>query len=228
MLSNLVTIPTIIKPERVARLAHRYAFNMAVKSVWILDNGHEDLQTIYKYTRGEVKISIVPTYGMKLYEQWNFAIKRATELNYDTVTISNDDIDIAEDLIYKMQQAISSDEDCWIVYPANKSQYDETGFTVQTHGTKADGGLDGCCFMLKTQAVKEGLPPIDENFIWWGGDDDLVINIDRMNKKQLRVVNTWVDHQNEGTVSNGDQFLHLHEAKKNDIAYLRSKWRINR
>ena len=228
MWSNLVTIPTIIKPERVARLAHKYAHDDAVTSIWILDNGHDDLDTLVNLTKDEEKIIIVPTHGMKLYEQWNYAINKATEFSYSTVVISNDDIDISENAVQKMEDAIKSDNDCWIVYPANKVLYNESGFILQTYGTKADGGLDGCCFMLKTQAIKEGLPLIDENFIWWGGDDDLVMNINKMNKKQFRVLNAWVNHQNEGTVSSSDKFANLHEAKKEDINYLRFKWGVTR
>lgn len=228
MRSNLVAIPTIINPERVVNLAKEYAKQNAVTSVYILDNGHKDISLIVEALVDEEKITVIPTHGMKLYAQWNWAMQIAQVFSFDTVTISNDDLEIDNNLIQKLEDALFSDEDCWITYPANKSQHNKLGFTMQTHGTKADGGMDGCCFMIKVDAMYQGLPPIDENFIWWGGDDDLAMNVERLNKKQFRVLNAWVDHQNEGTVSASDEFAHLHEAKKSDIAYLRLKWRIYR
>lgn len=228
MRSNLVAIPTIINPERVVNLAKEYAKQNAATSVYILDNGHKDISLIVEALVDEEKITVIPTHGMKLYAQWNWAMQIAQALSFDTVTISNDDLEIDNNLIQKLEDALFSDEDCWVTYPANKSQYNKLGFTMQTRGTKADGGMDGCCFMVKVDAMYQGLPLIDENFTWWGGDDDLAMNIERLNKKQFRVLNAWVDHQNEGTVSASDEFAHLHEAKKIDIGYLRLKWRIYR
>ena len=228
MRANLVAIPTIIKPERVVALAKEYAKQDAVTSVYILDNGHKDVSLIVDALVDDEKITVIPTHGMKLYAQWNWAMQIAQALSFDTVTISNDDIEIENHLIQKLEDGLFSDDDCWVTYPASKSQYSKLGFTIQTRGTKADGGMDGCCFMVKVDALYNGLPFIDENFIWWGGDDDLAMNIERLNKKQLRVVNAWIDHQNEGTVSSGDEFAYLHKAKNDDIAYLRLKWRIYR
>ncbi len=230
MKSNLVVIPTIINPQRVISLASKYAEDDAAKTIYILDNGHsdEDSRLIYKSFIDKEKVTVVNTRGMSLYAQWNWGIKTATGLSYDSVVISNDDIDICNNLVQRLENGLFSDDDCWIAYPANLAQYDKNGFTMQTNGTKVDGGLDGCCFMVRTDAVRNGLPLIDENFIWWGGDDDIVKNIYQREKKQLRILNAWVNHQNEGTVSASDQFAHLHEAKKSDIAYLAHKWKVRR
>lgn len=228
MRANLVAIPTIINPERVVELAKKYAKQKSATSVYIFDNGHEDISLIVEALVDEEKITVIPTHGMNLYAQWNWALQIAQALSFDTVTISNDDIDIDDHLIQKLEDGLFSDNDCWVTYPANKFQYNKIGFVVQTRGTKADGGMDGCCFMIKVDALYNGLPLIDEKFIWWGGDDDLAMNIEKLNKKQFRVLNAWVDHQNEGTVSSGDRFKHLHEKKKLDIQYLRTKWGIYR
>lgn len=230
MRSNLVVIPTIINPQRVIALAKKYTEDSAVKFVYVLDNGHSENDALLLNTElsNNEKITVVNTRGMSLYAQWNWGITTATGLSYDAVVISNDDIEICDNLVQKLEAGLFSDDDCWVAYPANPSQYNEDAFTMKTKGTKADGGLDGCCFMLKTDAIRNGLPLIDENFIWWGGDDDLVNNIYQKDKKQLRVLNAWVSHQNEGTVSASDQFAHLHEAKKSDIAYLGHKWKVRR
>lgn len=230
MIHNVVAIPTIIQPERVISLAYKYAHDDASDEVWIMDNGHseDDAKKICEAIKDEEKISYINTHGMTIYEQWNYAMQVAHMSEFNSILISNDDIEICDDIVSKLEKALYEDDQCWIVYPAAPNQYSENGQAQQTTGTKADGGLDGSCFMIKLEAFDHGLPPIDERFIWWGGDDDLVMNISTFSKRQKRVTNAWFVHQNEGTVSSNDRFANLHEAKIGDKFLLRQKWRINR
>lgn len=230
MNNNVVAIPTIIMPQRAVFLAFEYSHDDAVEEVWILDNGHteEDAAIIKEMIENDPKISYLNTRGMTLYEQWNYAMQLANTCDFTGIVISNDDVTISENMVSKLEKALYEDDNCWIVYPAAPQYYHLNGLPQVTNGTKADGGLDGSCFMLKIDALRNGLPPIDERFIWWGGDDDLAMSISTFNKTQKRVNDAYFVHQNEGTVSASNQFDHLHEAKLNDKFLLRQKWRINR
>jgi hypothetical protein len=81
--------------------------------------------------------------------------------------------------------------------------------------------------MIKSEALNSGMPFVDERFVYWGGDDDIAQNVDKLGKKQIRVNNTWSDHLNENT-SSRPEFQWMQKAKENDRILLKEKWGINR
>jgi hypothetical protein len=81
--------------------------------------------------------------------------------------------------------------------------------------------------MIKSQAFLEGLPFIDERFVYWGGDDDIARSVESMGKKQVRVNTVWVDHVNSATVTKPG-FEWMQEAVASDRILLKEKWGITR
>jgi len=227
-LKNIVVITTIINPERTLRLAKQYLSDPAVNELFIYDNGHKEtdvelLKTIEEYEKG----FYVDTRGLSLHGQWNKALKYAADNTPSNIVLSNDDIEISDLLVTKLSHHLRSNENIWIAYPANKNQFTGKSDVSMTRGTKADGGMDGCCFMVKADAFHEGLPFIDERFIYWGGDDDLVKNVESLQKLQARVNEVYVVHE-ESSTSTSPGFEWMQEAVANDRILMKEKWGILR
>lgn len=227
-MKNIVVITTILEPERTIDLAISYAKDPGVYEVNVYDNGHdkEGAEKLKLFCDSEDKINYVDTRGLTLHGQWNKALQYAKDNNPCTITLSNDDLRISDKMISTVSNVINSNNDYWIAYPANVFQYNNQDPLV-TRGTKADGGMDGCCFMIKSQAFLEGLPFIDERFVYWGGDDDIARSVESIGKKQVRVNTVWVDHVNSATVTKPG-FEWMIEAVASDRILLKEKWGIIR
>ena len=228
MHKNYVVITTIVDPDRTIGLALKYLLDENIKEVAIYDNGHreEDGHTLLSFANDTNRVCYYDTRGLSLHGQWNKALQFALDNHPCNIVLSNDDLDIDEGLVSKLSSALDSNDEYWIAYPANKLQYNNSGIKI-TRGTKADGGMDGSCFMIKSEAFKSGMSFVDERFVYWGGDDDIARNVEMMEKQQIRVTNTWSDHMNENT-SSRPEFKWMQEAKENDRILLREKWGIYR
>lgn len=227
-MNNIVVITTILEPERTISLAKSYAKDPGVYEVNIYDNGHdkEGAESLKFFCEPEDKINYVDTRGLTLHGQWNKALQYAKDNHPCTITLSNDDLEISDMMVSTVSSVINSSNNYWIAYPANMSQHSNNKPLI-TRGTKADRGMDGCCFMIKSQAFLEGLPFIDERFVYWGGDDDIARSVESMGKKQVRVNTVWVDHVNSATVSKPG-FEWMQEAVVSDRILLKEKWGITR
>jgi len=227
-MNNYVVITTIVEPTRTLELAYKYLRDSSLSKLFIYDNGHnpEDTEKLKSINILNPKAEYVDTRGLSLHGQWNKALKFALDNHPCNIILSNDDLDIDENIVFKLSTALNSDKKYWLAYPANKNQYNNGDIRI-TKGTKADGGMDGSCFMIKSEALNSGMPFVDERFVYWGGDDDIAQNVDKLGKKQIRVNNTWSDHLNENT-SSRPEFQWMQEAKENDRILLKEKWGINR
>lgn len=228
-MKNIVVITTILEPERTISLAIAYLSDPATHEVFIYDNGHSenDAKRLQEAESIDPRLKYVDTRGLSLHGQWNKALKYAAENTPANIILSNDDITISDFLVTKLAENIRSNDGFWIAYPANKKQYAGRPQIKITTGTKADGGMDGCCFMVKADAFNEGLPFIDERFVYWGGDDDIVQNVQALGKMQVRVDDVWVDHQ-ESSTSTAPGFGWMQEAVASDRILLKEKWGVIR
>lgn len=228
-MKNIVCITTILNAPRTATLAKLYLSDPATHEVLIYDNGHdEDGAELLKALEGfDSRIKYVRTKGLSLHGQWNKALQYAADSSPSNIVLSNDDIIICDFLVTKLAEHIRSHESFWIAYPANRQQFTGRSEIKVTKGTKADGGMDGCCFMLRGEAFNEGLPFIDERFVYWGGDDDIARNVEKLGRQQIRVNEVFVDHQ-ESSTSTSPGFEWMQEAVANDRALLKEKWGIIR
>jgi GT2 family glycosyltransferase len=228
-LKNIVVITTILNPQRTLRLAKQYLADPGVDEVFIYDNGHaeENIEILKSIEEIDSRAYYIDTRGLSLHGQWNKALRYAAENTPSNIVLSNDDIEISDFLVTKLSDHIRSNNNIWITYPANKNQFTGASDISITKGTKADGGMDGCCFMVKADAFHEGLPFIDERFIYWGGDDDLVKNVESLQKLQARVNEVYVVHE-ESSTSTSPGFEWMQEAVANDRILMKEKWGIIR
>ena len=227
-MNNYVVITTIVDPDRTIKLVSKYLLDENIKEVYIYDNGHkeEGRCSLLSFADDTDRVSYCDTRGLSLHGQWNKALRFALDNHPCNIVLSNDDLDIDQGMVSKLSSALDSSDEYWIAYPANKLQYNNSGIK-NTRGTKADGGMDGSCFMIKSEALKAGMPLVDERFVYWGGDDDIARNVEAMGKKQIRVSNTWSDHMNENT-SSRPEFKWMQDAKESDRILLKEKWGIRR
>lgn len=228
-MKNIICITTILNPERTERLVKQYLSDPSTDEILIYDNGHsyEDAIRLSFFASKTDKTSYVNTRGLSLHGQWNKALKYAADNSPANIILSNDDIEISDFLVTKLSEHLRSNDNFWIVYPANQKQYSGLPQIKITRGTKADGGMDGCCFMVRADAFNEGLPFIDERFVYWGGDDDIVRNVESMGKQQIRVDEVFVRHE-ESSTSTSPGFEWMQEAVASDRILLKEKWGIIR
>jgi hypothetical protein len=228
MHKNYVIVTTIVDPHRTIKLVSKYLLDKNIQEVFIYDNGHkeEDKHILLSFAVDTDRVWYYDTRGLSLHGQWNKALQFALDSHPCNIVLSNDDLDIDEGLVSKLSYELNSNDEYWIAYPANKLQYNNSEVKI-TRGTKADGGMDGSCFMIKSEALKAGMPLVDERFVYWGGDDDIARNVEAMGKKQIRVNNTWSDHMNENT-SSRPEFKWMQDAKESDRILLKEKWGIFR
>jgi GT2 family glycosyltransferase len=222
---NIVIIPTILKENRAIKLAQNYEKDELCDEVWIYDNGHKNFQALIDASNNSKKIKYFNTIGMSIYQQWNHGLYYAIEKHPSNILISNDDISICDNLVSSLSNSLELNEKYWISYPC-LDRPNGIG-VVETMGTFADYGMLGFCWMISSNAFKHGVPLIDENFIWWGGDDDIAQSVHKHGGIQIRVNESWITHEHSSTASSPN-FGWTNDAVSQDIVYLRKKWNISR
>lgn len=145
--------------------------------VVIYDNGHtsEEGISVINNHQGEV----VNAHGWKFYRMWNDAWKKAHEDGYESITLLNDDIELHENSIEVAQRVLMDDPTVGIVgLNYNRSLSDGSDFTAgfkQCDGSYRKYGIWGCAFLVKSN-LWGVVPPIDEGYNLWYGDDELFEN----------------------------------------------------
>lgn len=166
-------------------------------------------------------------------EAWHHAARRGAQFNCASqVVLLNDDISIPPYFVERLVKALRSDDDCWCAYPdwrLGLHSDDVARFVDQikpvvltpTQGTYKHGGMWGCAFALKAEILNDPLPPIDEQFAIWAGDDDLVKQIDLAGKKTCRVEGLALEHHASTT---WNQHPELHDVGWADVEKFKAKY----
>jgi hypothetical protein len=107
---------------------------------WVFDNGYEPPLA-----------DATEAHGWPLHKMWNQGLAEASEAAEGpyNVLIINDDVEVAPDLVARLEAALRSGE-----------------YNMAIPG---DGRMTGWCFMLRGEANLR----LDEQFEWWYGDTDL-------------------------------------------------------
>jgi GT2 family glycosyltransferase len=125
---------------------------------------------------------VVDAVGWKFYSMWNDAWRMSNEESFDVLMLLNDDIELAGDSIKEAAEVLVNDPSIGVVgfnynKPVNEYSLDEVRFR-RTRGTYKDGGIWGCAFAVKPSTWGV-VPPIDERYNLWYGDDELLRNMER-------------------------------------------------
>lgn len=168
-------------------------------------------------------IRVVHWPGWSIYEMWNEAIERGIE--YDAVIILNNDVTLSPGCITKLAEALQK-PGVGLAAPFYAGRPDN-GADAVVHGTLRTGGWWGAAFAVKTQTLKDyAVPPIDERFKWWGGDDDLSQQLSRAGLEQRLITGTEFVHLGGGSQTGGT-LAWVEEAKAADKALFGSKYGVS-
>lgn len=198
----MVAIPTIEAFHTLRPLVHRLLRDRAVTQLLILDNGHKaSAARRWLYSIGDdPRVEVLNTRGDSLYRMWNDAWTRARYRGFDYLAVLNDDIVIPDGLIGHLAAALDDDPGLWLVAPEwtrpLSAGVDITGDVLPVRGTQRHGGISGWCFLVR---VDVPVPPIDEQFEWWCGDDDLAEQVHRAGGRIGIVEGLPLDHEAETT-----------------------------
>lgn len=135
----------------------------------------------------------------QLWEYAKYSVGEATILyEPSNLVLLNDDIRIPKNFVERLCGALRSRDDAWLTYPDYMLAVEHDGnvpFSLTpTLGTYRQGGWWGCAGALRAELLNDPLPPIDENFVIWAGDDDLVHQIHLHGGKTYRVEGLALEH----------------------------------
>lgn len=223
MIPIVAVIPTRFDITRLLNLIP--AILNDVKDIYIMDNGLSDTDKSILHSFS--KITIIPCYDKSIYQMWNLgidtAIKCYTKFSY--TAILNDDIAMLPNTLSVLAGFLDHYGDLVAVSPDySRSTLSGLGilqleFVSSTFG---HGGLAGFAFMIKNEYDIR----VDEAFKWWYGDDDIVKQILRLDKKVGKVKDLPIDHYQ------GSSFIHrkdeLNQYISSDRMYFNQKYGENR
>lgn len=157
-----------------------------------------------------------PSWG--IYKTWNFGMRVGALFNVPTL-ILNDDIILppssARDVCLEL---LTSD------YAIIGFNYDARKFPppeiVAVRGTYRHGGIGGFAFGVNPRRCAR----VDQRFMWWGGDDDLMFATEALGGKIG--IGPWskVEHPRPSLTANAHPELLPEGWAANDHALLVEKW----
>lgn len=185
-----------------------------VKDVLVLDNG----MTSSQHDLIEKRAKIVRCFDRNIYEMWNLGWSYGVANEWDSVAILNDDIEIDE---FTLPIMAASLDDYWAVSPDPDAALGSKGpFNLrEVQGTYKDGGLLGFCFAIDIARYPQ--VPFDENFEWWWGDDDFVMQTRQKGGKIARIEGLGITHVGSASEHYRPD---LQNAKERDLARFKQKW----
>jgi len=186
------------------------------------DNGsrEEVIRDIRNFIPDDPRFTIVDASGWKLHQMWNHAWSEAvSKFDIFNIAFFNNDIEWSEPLVEKMSELLRSQDQVGCVYPDHGYFNTDAKFVLTpTTGTKKDGGMCGFCFMLRGELAPDEMPYVDENLIWWFGDDHVEMNVRKANYYVCRINGLHITHIEEATAANGENTW-VEEAKRKDAEY---------
>lgn len=189
------------KLEMTASLVHQLH---GATMLHLFDNGSEE--DITPLLQGAPSYTIYRRPGATLTQMWNMAWDAVldAEAGPADLAILNNDITVSPGFLGELSRALRSDDRWWVVGPDTRPSPAgaPTGHTQSVQGIGV-GGMAGWAFMLRAEARRLGLKPVDEQFEWWYGDNDVIMSV-RASGYEVGLVEgvvcahqisaTWRDH----------------------------------
>lgn len=222
---TFVVIPTLYKsPKTLHALIDQLQTEVGVHKVYIYNNTEGNLPI-----KEGGKVRVFPSPGRTVYEMWNDAkwyINYAFPDKEKNIAFLNDDIAIIPNTMYKLESMLRKYPDVAIVYPDHRTSIllqvePEIDYTDTTAG---GGGMTGYCFMMKGEL---DIPPVDQNFQLYWGDDDLVKQTIKAGYRVARVNGLPIEHGGSVTIKTLPSGK-LTQMMESDRAYFNLKYGENR
>lgn len=156
--------------------------------------------------------NVVTAHGMNLYRMWDSAVRGAST---PYVAVLNDDLAMLPGTVSALADVLDAEPDVALVSPDYRRRIadgvDPNGAVrTRTHGTFADGGVCGWCFVVR----RDVWPGIHPDFEWWCGDDDLVKRLEVAGHGIVRLDGWPIDHVGEASASKSEW---THPARQRDL-----------
>lgn len=176
MMNILVAIPSICNPGMLGNLLHSLK-SQKIRRVVVYDNGYTSDEGLALLAEHD---DVIDARDWPFYKMWNDAWRLSHEDSYDAVALLNDDIVLHEKSLEVAFDVLCSDKSigvCGLNYKraVNDGVHRSLGFEDR-RGTYKDGGVWGCAFLVNS-ATWGKVPPIDERYNLWYGDDELFLNM---------------------------------------------------
>ena len=166
----------------------------------IYDNGHES-QEAKDLLRKQDRV--VDSRGWKLYKMWNEGWKTAYEEGYDAVAVLNDDITLHPQSLEIALQIMKSEPSSGIVGLNYQRQVssgaDPLAGSRPVRGSYRHGGIGGHAYLIRASTWGV-VPPIDESYHLWYGDDELFFNMTNHGYGLYIALGAPVDHATSTTL----------------------------
>lgn len=195
----------------------------------LIDNS--ETGKVLEFYRNESRVTVAHHPEWTITQMWN-AMWAHTKVQGtargipSNAVILNDDIRIPKNFISRLVQVLRSDDEIACAYPNYRLPLNQDGLEAAaswtpTKGTYKDGGMWGCAFALKGELLNVVIPPMDEQFRVWCGDDDLVEQIRLAGRLVVRVNTLPLEHQ---ASSSFNQMEGIHQLGWDDVERFRRKY----
>lgn len=192
-----------------------------VARVVVYDNGHgSDEGKAVLATHGNV----IKAVGWPFYRMWNHMWEAAANANLDAVAILNDDITLHDDSLEIAFRRFQQAPQVGLVglnynRPVSQGADPNAGYK-KVNGSFRDGGIGGHAFLVRCSTWGI-VPPIDERYNLWYGDDELFLQMKRSGFDLEIALGAPVDHATSTTAVQYPELMALTSA---DGELYRSKW----
>lgn len=200
----LAAIPTRSNWQGLAPLLEQLA-RTHVDTV-VYDNGHDTAE-------GQAVLAahpnVVDARGWPFYKMWNDAWERSWRNGYTAVAVLNDDI-VLDDRSLEVAYVGLADDRCGIAglnYDRRVAAgTDPDAGTRVASGSYRMRGVGGFAFLLRS-SLWGTVPPIDERYHIWYGDDHLFASVQKAGYALKVALGAPVDHEESTTLRHHHELL---------------------
>ena len=180
---------------------------LAGVEVVIYDNGHDSLEG---QSLLAVQENVVNARGWPFYKMWNSAWQYSAERGYDAVALLNDDIVLHPESLSIAFEALMGGSRIGIVglnYERRVAEGADPDLGLRfAQGARRNHGIGGQAFLLKSSLWGK-VPPIDEEYVIWYGDDELFYNVEAAGYCLRVAMGAPVDHEESTTLNKHPELL---------------------
>lgn len=177
-----VIIPVKDELALTRRLVGQLVEQGGYRNITLFDNGSTD-PNMRRWLKDQTHADVIDAAGMNIHQMWNAGIRRIiSDWPKANIAVLNNDLEVGPDFLLGLARVLRTTD-----HVAVGPNYDGRaidGDSVQVQGICAarydgTGGFPGFAFMVRGEIFLQGVPPFDEQFSWWYGDNDWLLELDR-------------------------------------------------
>ena len=200
----LVAIPSRSNLKGLNSVVNHCLNVESVGKVLIYDNGYGEGTT---FPEGAERIDAS---GWAFYRMWNDGWAQASQGRFDAVALLNDDIQLAPGSLNEAFSVLMKNERTGLV-GLNYERRTKLGVRASAgsrvvSGSYRNHGIGGHAFLVKSSTWGT-VPPIDERYTLWYGDDELFANMELYGYQLEIALGAPVDHEESTTTNKHPELL---------------------